>query len=38
LRQARGRAPLFDTHGFVIGFDELLNRLWQGKLGPQSGG
>jgi predicted O-linked N-acetylglucosamine transferase (SPINDLY family) len=38
LRQARGRAPLFDTHGFVIGFDELLNKLWQAKLGPQSGG
>ena len=36
LREARGHSPLFDTHGFVIGFDEVLNRLWQAKLHSQS--
>jgi predicted O-linked N-acetylglucosamine transferase (SPINDLY family) len=36
LREARGRSPLFDTHGFVIALDEVLNQLWHGKLASQS--
>jgi predicted O-linked N-acetylglucosamine transferase (SPINDLY family) len=37
-REARSRSPLFDTHGFVIGFDEVLNQLWQAKLAAQRAG
>ncbi|MEK8029261.1 tetratricopeptide repeat protein [Ideonella sp. DXS29W] len=32
LRAERGRSPLFDTPGFVMALDELLNRLWLDKL------
>ncbi len=36
LREARSRSPLFDTHGFVIGFEAVIERLWQAKLASQS--
>ena len=36
LREARSRAPLFDTQGFVTGFEAVIERLWQTKLASQS--
>jgi predicted O-linked N-acetylglucosamine transferase (SPINDLY family) len=36
LREARGRAPLFDTGRFVSELEALIERLWAAKLASQS--